>query len=165
MRQDRFLSGILIGIAVLVVISIALFLFRRDQSEYLPDGTPQSAVQNYVLALQKGDTQRAFNYLADGNGKPDLVTFQQSILQQESEISSTSLEVGEVTLSSNAANISVTVIRSSGGLIAQISRQPSSATAVRSQNTWKISNLPYPFWAYNWYQPTPELPKPAPVNP
>ena len=51
MKQDRFLTGILIGIAVLVVIALAVFFLRQDNLVYAAEDTPAGVVQNYVVAL------------------------------------------------------------------------------------------------------------------
>jgi hypothetical protein len=34
MKQDKFLTGILIGIGVLIVIALALFFTRKDTKQY-----------------------------------------------------------------------------------------------------------------------------------
>jgi len=91
MKQDRFLVGILLGIGVLVVISLALFFVRREQAVYLPDGSPEAAVHNYVLALQERDFQRAHAYLPDSDKKPSLARFTQAFTSQELNLSGSSI--------------------------------------------------------------------------
>ena len=51
MKQDRFLTGILIGIGLLVVVALAVFFTRKDSQTYIPDTTPDGVVHNYVVAL------------------------------------------------------------------------------------------------------------------
>ena len=41
MKQDRFLTGILIGIGVLVVIALTVFFARDDSQTYIAEGTPE----------------------------------------------------------------------------------------------------------------------------
>ena len=72
MKQDRFLVGILIFIGLLVVAALALFFIRKDTQVYAADDTPDHIVPNYVLAVQKQDFQRAYNYLADKRRKAHL---------------------------------------------------------------------------------------------
>jgi hypothetical protein len=50
MKQDRFLTGILIGVVVLVVAAVGLFIFRGGEQTYLDENTPKAVVLNYVLA-------------------------------------------------------------------------------------------------------------------
>ncbi len=49
MKQDRFLTGILIGIGVLVVVALALFFARQGKQTYMAGDTPEAVVFNYAL--------------------------------------------------------------------------------------------------------------------
>ena len=49
MKQDRFLTGILIGIGVLIIAALAVFFTRKDSQTYVADDTPEGVVHNYVL--------------------------------------------------------------------------------------------------------------------
>jgi hypothetical protein len=40
MKQDRFLTGILVGIAVLVVVALAVFFIRKDNQSYVSEDVP-----------------------------------------------------------------------------------------------------------------------------
>ena len=71
MKQDRFLIGILVGVAVLVVVAVGVFFLRQNDQTYIAEDTPDGVVHNYVLAIQLGDYDRAYGYLAEGEGKPD----------------------------------------------------------------------------------------------
>src|SRR3972149_1468711 len=63
---DRFLLGIVAGIALLVVVAFLLVLNRKELT-YQSEDTPQGVAHNYLLALQERDYERAFGYLS-----PDL---------------------------------------------------------------------------------------------
>ena len=80
MKQDRFLTGILIGIAVLIVVALTVFFSRKDNLNYVADDTPEGVVQNYVVALHKRDFDKAYGYLADLENKPTQEQFHQSFL-------------------------------------------------------------------------------------
>ena len=77
MKQDRFLIGILVGIGVLVVLALGLFFTRQDTQEYQTDDTPEGVVHNYVLALYRGDHEKAYGYLAEGENKPSYNEFRE----------------------------------------------------------------------------------------
>lgn len=154
MRQDRFLLGILVGIILLVVVSLALFYTRQNQAAYVPDDTPQGAVQDYVLAVQKGDYQRAYQYIQDSAIKPDEARFRQSFSGTQLNISGTSLEVEPgASINGSRATVPVTVISAGGGLFSSVNRRLDVATLVLQNGAWKIENIPYPYWDYSWYQP------------
>ncbi len=59
MKQDRFLTGILIGIAVLIVIALAFFFSRQNTQTYVSEDTTDGVVNNYVLALLNKDYPKA----------------------------------------------------------------------------------------------------------
>lgn len=155
MKQDRFLTAILIGIAVLAVAALALFFIRQHQVDFVAEEAPEGVVHNYVLALNKGDYERAFSYLADLNGKPSYDHFRQVFLTRELDVTSTSLQIGDTQVIKDSAYVSVTVISSSGDPFGQVYRNSQSAALVLQAGSWKISNLPQPFWYWDWYQPTP----------
>ena len=58
MKQDRFLTGILIGIGVLVVIALVVFFTRKDSQTYVSEDVPEGVVHNYVLAVLNKDYQK-----------------------------------------------------------------------------------------------------------
>ncbi|HET7142506.1 MAG TPA: hypothetical protein VFI68_00685, partial [Anaerolineales bacterium] len=60
MKQDRFLTGILIGIGVLILLALALFFARKDTKEYKAGDSPDAAVFNYVLAVTNKDYKKAY---------------------------------------------------------------------------------------------------------
>jgi hypothetical protein len=80
MRQDRFLTGILIGIAVLVIAALAVFFIRRDGQSYVSDDTPEGVVHNYVVSILNKDYEKAYGYLADLDNKPTFDEFRNAFV-------------------------------------------------------------------------------------
>jgi hypothetical protein len=161
MKQDRFLLGILIFIGLLVIAALALFFIRQDTQVYIADGTPEGVIRNYALALQKQDFQRAYDYLADKDNKPTYDAFRRAFLTNQLDVSSNALQVGSVQyMNSDEATVSVTVLYAGGGPFTQSSSSTDTASLVQQGGSWKLSYMPYPFWAYDWYQPTPQPVKP-----
>ncbi len=162
MKQDRFLLGILVGIGLLVVISVIAFFARQRQVVYRPEGDPAGVVHNYVLALQQGDFQRAYSYLADSPNKPDAARFQQDFASGKLDLSNAGVEVGDASTSGDLASVSVTLVHTNRGPFESGSwREYQTATLLRQNGAWKISNFPYPYWGWDWYQ-TPQPAKPLP---
>ena len=62
---DKLLLGIVVGILVLILTVFGITLLRPEAA-YQSDETPEGVVHNYLLALQKGDFERAYQYLAHG---------------------------------------------------------------------------------------------------
>lgn len=161
MGRDRFLTGILIGIAALVVLALVLFFVRQGQTGYTDDSTPAGVVQNYVLAIQQGDYEHAHGYLAEHSGKPSLLKFRepfQSYMGQA--VRDVAVEIGETTLDEGGqtATVQMVFLRGSGGdIFGSTTREFQSAALVRQGSAWKIRSIPYPFWDYSWeyLPPTP----------
>lgn len=62
-KHDRFFIIIVAGVVVLIVVALVI-MFTSNASEYKDDSTPEGAAQNYLLAIQKEDYIRAYNYLS-----------------------------------------------------------------------------------------------------
>ena len=152
MKQDRFLLGILGGIGFLVVLALALFFIRQGKQTYQPDDTPANIMQNYILALQKGDYQRAFRYLGEQEGMPTYIIFRDAFINRELELAGTAVQFGTVEISGDEASLSLTMLHAVGRPFDEPYRDVQSASLARQQGAWKILSVPYPFWG-GW--PTP----------
>ena len=73
MKQDKFLTGILIGVGMLVLLALVLFFTRQDKRDYLAEDAPEGVAHNYVLAVLNKDYEKAYGYLADLKYKPCLL--------------------------------------------------------------------------------------------
>lgn len=63
MQNDRLLLGIVAGIAVIVVAAFGLAV-RQPAPDYTTGTAPQDVALNYLLALRRGDYERAYGYVA-----------------------------------------------------------------------------------------------------
>ena len=74
--HNRLLIGFGAGILALVIISIALVIaVGQQEPALLPENSPEGTVQRYMIAVQSGDLNKAYDYLApvepgDVNYKP-----------------------------------------------------------------------------------------------
>jgi hypothetical protein len=156
MKQDKFLLGILIFIGLLVAVALALFFTRKGKLSYQPDDTPGNVVYNFALALQQNDLKRAYGYLADRDGKPILDAFIQSTQNGYLNVSGNALEVGKVTLQGqDNASVEVTIQYMGSGPFDSGYSNQGQALLVRQNGAWKITSMPYPYWAGDWYLTTP----------
>lgn len=161
MKQDRFLLGILVGIGVLIVIALALFFTRQDKQEYIPDDTPEGVVHNYALALYREDYEKAYEYLAEAGNKPTYNEFRQAFFNHYVDPSNAGLEIEETEIAGKEAYVTLSLIYNPSGPFSSGSRGTETARLERQDGEWKLLQMPYNFWSYEWYQPTPE-PIPAP---
>ncbi len=159
MRQDRFLTGILIGIVVLVVAALAVYFTRRDQPGYVPENTPDGVVHNYVMAVLNRDYQRAYGYLADLSNKPTFAQFRQAFAVGKLNPAGNGIQIGKSSVSGNDATVEVDMVYSPGDPFSSGYNNIGTAQLVRQGSAWKISSMPtYNLWDYSWYQPVPKVP-------
>jgi dipeptidase len=161
MKQDRFLLGILVGIGVLIVVALALFFTRQDNQDYVSDTTPEGVVHNYALALYKDDYDKAYAYLAEDENKPTYNEYRQAFFNHYVDPSNAGLEIGETEIVGEEAYVTVYTIYNPSGPFSSGYRNTETARLERQNGEWKLLQMPYSFWSYEWYQPTP-VPIPAP---
>jgi len=152
MKQDRFLTGILIGISVLVILALGLFFLRQDKREYASEANPEGVAHNYVLALLDHDYEKAYSYLADLEHKPTYEEFRQSFFNGVVNYENVGLEVGDVQVNGDEAIVNVMIYYSYNDPFSGRNGTSDRALLVEQNGEWKLSSMPYNFWDYNWYQ-------------
>jgi hypothetical protein len=159
MKQDRFLLGILIGIALLVVIALVVFFARPSALQYGPEDNPEGVVRNYIVALYLKDYERAYGYLAEGANKPTFEQFSQPFLLNYVSPSGTGVEVLQTTISAEQASVQLGVVYNPSDPFSSGYRNTETALLTLDNGQWKIKQMPYNFWYYEWYQePYPNTP-------
>jgi hypothetical protein len=153
MKQDRFLTGILIGIGVLVIAALVLFFTRQDVQEYRTDDAPDAIVFNYVLAVLDKDYEKAYGYLADLDDKPSYDEFRKSFVNGMVSPDGVGVDVGSAELHGEEANVELNVVYAASDPFGSGYSNSEQALLVRQDDAWKLSSMPYNFWDYNWYQP------------
>jgi len=157
MKQDRFLTGILIGIGLLVVVALAVFFTRKDTQTYVSDDTPEGVVHNYVVAVLNKEYEKAYGYLADLENKPTYDEFHNSFLTGMVNPDSSGVDVGQSDITGDDATVEVTLVYNPTDPFSTGYRDTQRAILVLQNDAWKISSMPqYNFFDYNWYQ---EMPK------
>ena len=151
LKQDRFLTGILIGIAALVIIVIVVFFTRQDQQVYINDDSPEGVVHNYVLALQQRDYEKAYDYLADMRYKPDYETFKRDFITNRTDPTGRGLKVGSIEMHGDEAYIEMIIIHIGSGPFSDPYSYSETAALLKQDGEWKIIQMPYPFWMWGWY--------------
>ncbi len=154
MKQDRFLTGILIGIALLIVAALIVFFSRQKQATYVPDSTPEGVVHNYVLAILNKDYQKAYGYLADLDHKPTLDQFRQAFaVGRLTPGANDGIKLGKATVIGNDASVEVNMVNAPSDPFSSGYNNVGTAQLVKQNGAWKLSTMPaYNLWDYSWYQ-------------
>ena len=157
MKQDRFLTGILIGIAVLIVAALAFFFTRQNTQTYVSEGTPDGVVHNYVLALLNRDYPKAYSYLADLDNKPTLNQFRQAFSVGKLNQSNNGIKIGKADVTGEDATVEVSMVYTPNDPFSGGYNDVGAAQLVKQNGAWKISSMPtYNLWDYSWYQTPPK---------
>jgi hypothetical protein len=157
MKQDRFLTGILIGIGLLVVVALTVFFTRDDSQTYAAEDTPEGVVHNYVVAVLNKDYEKAYGYLADLDHTPTFDTFRQAFLNGAVNPENAGVDIGGSDITGDEASVEVTLIYNPSDPFSTGYRDTQRATLVRQNDAWKISFMPtYYFWDYGWYAEPPK---------
>lgn len=152
MKQDRFLLGILVGIAALVLLSLVVFFVRPAELEYGEENTPEGVVRNYIVALHLKDYERAYSYLAEDPRKPTYDAFIEPFMLNYFNPTDNGVEILEAQISADKASVEMSLIYNTSDPFGGGYRNNDSALLVRQNNQWKIKQMPHPFWYYDWYQ-------------
>jgi hypothetical protein len=152
MKQDRFLTGILIGIGVLIVVALGLFFTRQDQRDYIADDAPEGVTYNYVLAIVNEDYEKAYGYLPDLDNKPTYEQFRQSFFNGSVNPGNAGVDVGSADINGDEAVVELTLVYSQSDPFSGGYQNIDRALLVNQNGEWKLSAMPtYSFWDYNWY--------------
>lgn len=160
MKNDRFLTGIFIGIGVIILLAVGIFFLRQDTSTYVAEDNPDGVVHNYVLAIYHQDYEKAYGYLAEADLKPDFEQFRQAFTSINLNLGDASLKIGESSIQLDQATVYLTIIRQSNGPFGEPYREPQSASLVLQNGVWKLTSMPYPYWNWDWFQTNLTEPKP-----
>lgn len=157
MKQDRFLTGILIGIAVLIIAALVVFFTRQNTQTYVSENTPDGVVHNYVLALLNKDYPKAYGYLADLDNKPTLNQFRQAFAVGKLGPSNNGIKIGVADVTGEDATVEVSMIYSANDPFSSGYNNVGTAQLMKQNGVWKISSMPtYNLWDYSWYQTPPK---------
>jgi hypothetical protein len=157
MKQDRFLTGILVGIAALVVVALAVFFLRQGSQSYVSEEAPEGVVHNYVLAVLNDDYEKAYGYLADLDHKPTYEQFRDAFIQGAVNPNNSAVDIGNSEISDDMASVEVVLISNPSDPFSTGYRDVQRAILLKQNGAWKLSSMPgYYFWDYSWYQEPPK---------
>jgi hypothetical protein len=163
MKQDRFLLGILIGIGALVALALGLFFLRKDSAlSYVSEDAPEGVAHNYVAAIFQRDYERAYSYLAEKDGKPTFSQFKQAFLRGRVNFENVGVDVAAAEINGDQALVTLYIQHGSSDPFSPGYRSEELAVLVLQEGDWKIEQMPYNFWSYDWYPLSTPIPPKIP---
>lgn len=155
---DKFLIGIVAGIVLIVIVAF-LITMSRPEATYQADDTPEGVAHNYLLALENGEYERAYEYLS-----PNLHCYPVSITKFTEDVKRYSwifredvdnnLSVKSAEVTDDRATVQVLESRFYGGDLFD-SNQNTSVFEMElrlEDGAWKVWDSDYYFaWSWNRY--------------
>jgi len=152
MKQDRFLTGILAGIALLVVVALVIFFLRQNSQSYISEESPEGVVHNYVLSVLNGEYEKAYGYLADLDKKPTYEQFRDAFITGAVNPDNSAVDIGSAEITDDTASVEVALIYNPSDPFSTGYRDVQRAILIQQNGAWKLSSMPdYYFWDFNWY--------------
>ena len=150
--SDKILL-LIVGAVVLLIVAAFAFVLLRPEPEYMAEDTPDGVVHNYLLALRRGEYERAYGYISNQVDIKDLDDFTDSVENHWSFDlgNNVALSVEETTVSGEAsARVEVRKSRTYNDLFG--GSQYSDTFTVRLKKDggdWKITDSD-DYWDYCW---------------
>ncbi|MBT3322157.1 MAG: hypothetical protein HN392_07710 [Anaerolineae bacterium] len=149
MKEDRFLTVILLVIAFLIIASLSIFFLRQDNAVYLSEDLPEHIIHNYFLAIEKGEYERAYTYLSEGENKPSYSEFETFFLFDRRH---RGYKIGKTNITTNSAYVEITITENSSGFFFDRYDYVENAHLLKEEGEWKIIEMPYTYWDWAWYE-------------
>ncbi len=145
--SGRWLVGIAVGVGALVILSLAVTLFSSGTPpRLLPVGSPEARVQDFILAIDDGELDAAYDML-----DPDAVAdcSRADFRQRASYGERAGLRVAlhSVDIYNDQADVSVSVSSFSGSPPFDFSESNYDVrfALAKHDQTWAITLAPWPF--------------------
>jgi len=147
-QPDRFLIGIVVGLAALLLAAGISVAFLRQPARELPADTPGGTVQRFYIALEQKDYAGAYAYLSDSmSKKPTREEFTRYNTRLGPNSSRERIRIQDETVTDSEATVTVavTIFYNGGGPFGGSSEYTSTQvfTLRREDGTWRITTLPY----------------------
>lgn len=139
-RTDRALLAIVAGSLLLIAIAVVVVI-ARPQPSYRAEAAPADIAYNYLLALQRGDSARAYGYLSPTlRGYPPSAADFFADLSRAGTDSGGAYEVLDPTTSGGRAVVTVRATSfSQGGLLSSgQSSRTFTMTLAEEAGVWRL---------------------------
>jgi hypothetical protein len=154
-RTDRALLAIVAGALLLIAIAVVVVL-ARPQPAYRAEMAPADSASNYLLAIQRGDTARAYGYLSPTlPGYPPSVADFVADLSRAGTDAARTYEVLDTTTSGARAVVNVRATSfSQGGLLSSgQSSRSFTMTLAEEVGAWRlVDSDDWSVWSWCWGQ-------------
>ena len=164
--SGRWLAGISISVVVLAIVAVIVTLVAGSgDPKPLPSGSPEAAVQDFILAVDKGDYNTAYAMLhPDVQDYCSPTDFASNLTNQRDNSLRISLKSVDTIAGQTHVTVDITNFYGSPPFDYSESTYPAMFVVEQVDGTWMIQEAPYQFsgCAYRLKPPTP-TPSPTPT--
>ncbi len=156
-------AGVLLGGLLIAAVAVALL----EKEDPLPEGTPEAAVQDFLLSIEGEDYDASYDFLSaelKRDCKIDDV-FGSSFGPAE-RLKSDRITLDKTAFVDGTAFVTVTLtqFRGSGPFGASESSHSQQYSLQQEDGEWKFKQYPWPLFRCGPFKPVPEFRAPTPVH-
>ena len=164
-------AGVLLGALLIAAVTVALL----EREDTLPEGSPEAAVQSFLLSLEDDDFGASYDFLsAELKQDCEIDDLFGSTMRSEGRLKSNRITLDKTTFVNGTAVVTVrlTQFRGSGPFGSSESSFQQRYSLVQEEGEWKFKEYPWPLFRCGPFAPVPEFrplpeirPEPAPPRP
>ncbi len=161
-------AGVFLGALLIAAVTVALL----EREDTLPEGSPEAAVQSFLLSLEDDDFGASYHFLsAELKGECEIDDLFGSTMRSDGRLESNRITLDKTTFVNGTAVVTVrlTQFRGGGPFGSSESSYRQRFSLVQEEGEWKFKEYPWPLFRCGPFKPLlehadPES-RPAPVPP
>ena len=148
-------AGVLLGALLIAAVTVALL----EEEDTLPEGSPEAAVQSFLLSLEDDDFGASYDFLsAELKENCEIDDLFGSTMRSDGRLESNRITLDKTTFVNGTAVVTVrlTQFRGSGPFGSSESSYPQRFSLVQEEDEWKFKEYPWPLFRCGPFKPAPE---------
>ncbi len=149
-------AGVLLGGLLTAAVIVALL----EREDTLPEGSPEAAVQSFLLSLEDDDFEASYDFLSAGLKEDcEIDDLFGSTVRFDGRPESDRITLDKTTLFNGTAVVTVrlTQFRGSGPFGSSESSHLQRYSLVQEDSEWKFKEYPWPLFRCGPFTPVPEF--------
>ncbi len=149
-------AGVLLGALLIAAVTVALL----EQEDMLPEGSPEAAVQSFLLSLEEDDFGASYDFLsAELKGECEIDDLFGSTMRSDGRLENNRITLDKTTFVTEGTAIVIvrlTQFRGSGPFGSSESSFQQRYSLVEEEGEWKFKEYPWPLFRCGPFKPVPE---------
>ena len=157
-------AGVFLGALLIAAVVVALL----EQEDTLTEGSPEAAVQSFLLSLENEDFGAAYDFLsAELKDECKIDDLFGSTMRSDGRLESNRITLDKTTFVNGTAVVTVrlTQFRGSGPFGSSESSYQQRYSLVQEENEWKFKEYPWPLFRCGPFRPVPAVPPLPEIRP